>query len=108
MISTGIFIAIMVGVAGALVYSIWDNDNRLYGNIITAFLGSVFSFYLAASISGGNVKDYVAGEVVQDAALSYLFTMVGLIMGLLVLAMCAESVMMYQAEKRRALWGEES
>ena len=104
MITTGMFIALMAGVACSMVYSVWDSDNRHYGNIITAFLGTVFSFYLSSSISGGNVIFSTTGEILQDSALSYLFKMIGLIMGLLVLLMDAESQMLYQSERNRMLW----
>lgn len=97
--------SIMAGVAGCLIYSVWDNDNRLYGNIITGFLGSVFSFYLASSISGGNVISAGTDQIIQDGALSYLFSMIGVIMGLMVILMVVESLMLYKSEKRIALWG---
>lgn len=55
MISTELFTILLILDGAFILFSIWDNENRIYGNILASFLASVFSFFLAINQIAGNV-----------------------------------------------------
>jgi hypothetical protein len=56
MIPLLLFIALFAILIPLFIYSFIDHHNRLYGNIIAAFLVSIIAAYLAVSISIGIVQ----------------------------------------------------
>lgn len=99
MITTGIAIFLMAAAVVLALYTFYDNENRLYGNIVSCALCWIICFMLALMISGGTIvaieqvpqtqttinetttSVYTSAQTpVVDAGLSYLFAAFGLIM----------------------------
>ena len=54
-----------------IIYSVIDHRNRLYANIISAFIASILAGYLAVVINAGIVQQS-DGTAIQDASLAII------------------------------------
>lgn len=99
MITAGIAIFLMAAALVLALYTFWDNENRLYGNIVSCALCWIICFMLAMMFSGGTIVqieqvpetqmtvDNITTSVytstqtpVIDTGVAYLFGAFGLIM----------------------------
>ena len=63
-----------------IVYSVIDLRNKMYANIISAFLASVLAGYLAVVINAGIVQQS-DGTAIQDASLAIIpFGLISVVM----------------------------
>ena len=96
MITTGIAIFLMVAALTLALYTFFDNENRLYGNIVSCGICWIICFMLAMMYSGGiimqidqvpesqtlinNTTTFIytpAQTPVVDVGMSYLFAIFG-------------------------------
>lgn len=65
-----------------ILYSVIDHENRLYSNIVTAFLAGLLSAYMYVMISTEMVYDELIGEVhfVTSPSAGFFFVMLSMIM----------------------------
>ena len=113
MISSTIWFALAAIDIGLVIYSFWDHDNRIYGNIITAGLTSILSAVLALFVMAGEVVDqtpqvistlanttlnttttytYARSQVImQNATLSYFLGFVSVFMMVVVIMMIIDA-----------------
>lgn len=99
MITTGIAIFLMCAAVVLALYTFYDNENRLYGNIVSCGLCWIICFMLAMMFTGGTIVQieqvpqtqitinetmtavYVSAQTpVVDNGVGYLFGLFGLIM----------------------------
>lgn len=99
MITTGIAIFLMAAAVVLALYTFWDNENRLYGNIVACALCWIICFMLALMFTGGTIVQieqvpqtqttinetmtvvYTSAQTpVIDNGMGYLFGVFGLIM----------------------------
>ena len=57
MITTGIAVFLMAAAVVLALYTFWDNENRLYGNIVSCALCWIICFMLALMFTGGTIVE---------------------------------------------------
>lgn len=119
MISLAIYIALVVVAIAMSIYCFVDWKNRVYGNVIVGFLATIIFFYVAVAGLVGEVQDiqmvqnqsiqiqvvnestnisissisYTYDRVsvpLQDASISWLWVMCGLVMSVVTGLFCIE------------------
>lgn len=65
-----------------ILFTILDNGNRVYGDIVTGILATILSFMLANYIiSGLIIADGTTPML--DSAIGYFFVLIGIIVGII-------------------------
>ena len=113
MISSFIWWILVVIDVCLIIYTFWDHDNRIYGNIITAGISSILAAVLSLFVMAGQVVDetsvvaskvmntsvnttttytYVKAQVVmQDMTMSYLMGFVAVFMLVVVILLIIDA-----------------
>jgi hypothetical protein len=82
-----------------IVYSVIDLRNKMYANIISAFLASVLAGYLAVVINAGIVQQS-DGTAIQDASLAIIpFGLITVVMMIYTILMVFEARQEKEAEE---------
>lgn len=105
MMLLGVFYVLIVAFIGLVAYAFIDTENRLYGNLIAEFIAIVLAFFLAANAITGNIVDHAVVQngtatnvsspyinttyahidaiyPIQNPAVTALFSLVGLFLGI--------------------------
>ncbi len=113
MISSFIWWVLVVIDICLIIYTFWDHDNRIYGNIITAGIASILAAVLSLFVMAGQVVDetsvvaskvmnttvnttttytYAKAQVVmQDMTMSYLMGFVAVFMLIVVILLIIDA-----------------
>jgi hypothetical protein len=111
MIPLIVFVALLLMLIPLFLYAFIDHSNKLYANIIAAFLCSIIAIYLSVVISVGIVQyDSVpmesangcticAGAPIQDVSVGYVLLIIGVIMMIYALYMVYEAYDEHRLQK---------
>ena len=78
MITEAIYLVLLVLALALFIYSIIDNNNRVYANIVTLFMATIIFFMLAMFATSGDLEN--SNEtIIQNTPLGLLCTAFGII-----------------------------
>lgn len=90
MISLSTFNMLIAVMLVLVIYSVIDLRNKMYANIVTAFLSSFIGGYLSVAVAAGIVQ-YNDGTLIQDASLGTVLFLIAIVMGIYALYMVYEA-----------------
>lgn len=92
-----------------IIYAIIDHENRLYANIVVAFISAVLSAFLNVMISTEMVYDEVSGAMhfITSPSVGYFFLLISTIMFVYTIFMVYEVIDAAAEDKKATMQPQE-